>query len=568
MKINNLYEIHFSPTGGTKETVDVISAQWNIPKSIIDLADMNVEFDKYEFYGDDLCVIGVPSFGGRVPAVAVQRIRQLKANNTPTIIIATYGNRNYDDTLVELQEIVENVGFCVVAALAVVTQHSIFPQIATGRPDALDKSKLAEMAIKIKVYIERANGFNKAKLSGENRQYKEYKGVPLKPVTSSKCMKCGICANNCPVGAIPLDNPKVTDNEKCISCMRCVRRCPKGARKISELKSSMILMKIKKECQERKDIEIFVNKNISKNIKNENVKEINETVYSNVEANMTLDGIEEISVRDFALEDAKMDKNDVGVPTIDVEKKESIVKPIKLEKQDNIVKPINAEKKDVIEKQISEEKKNVIVKQINEEKKKINIQEKKQGLPNTLADMNNLFKNEPKPLKPKEEPKEIPKPKLPTMGLKPKEEPKEMPKPKLPTMGLKQKVDDEFKVEKKQEIRQENKEENILQDIADIKREVYEPEEITVPENMKNVKLSDIENNPYELDEDLLDEDEIEDILELDEIRDEYNEIQVEDPKDFILNISSELVDINVDEKNMKKPEKIEDVLGVILEDK
>ena len=182
--------------------------------------------------------------------------------------------------------------------------------------------------------------------------------------------------------------------------------------------------------------------------------------------------------------------------------------------------------------------------------------------------MNNLFKNEPKPLKPKEEPKEIPKPKLPTMGLKPKEEPKEMPRPKLPTMGLKQKVDDEFKVEKKQEIKQENKEENILQDIADIKREVYEPEEITVPENMKNVKLSDIENNPYELDEDLLDEDEIEDILELDEIRDEYNEIQVEDPKDFILNISSELVDINVDEKNMKKPEEIEDVLGVILEDK
>lgn len=621
MKINNLYEIHFSPTGGTKETVDVISAQWNIPKSIIDLADMNVEFDKYEFYGDDLCVIGVPSFGGRVPAVAVQRIRQLKANNTPTIIIATYGNRNYDDTLVELQEIVENVGFCVVAALAVVTQHSIFPQIATGRPDALDKSKLAEMAIKIKVYIERANGFNKAKLSGENRQYKEYKGVPLKPVTSSKCMKCGICANNCPVGAIPLDNPKVTDNEKCISCMRCVRRCPKGARKISELKSSMILMKIKKECQERKDIEIFVNKNISKNIKNENVKEINETVYSNVEANMTLDGIEEISVRDFALEDAKMDKNDVGVPTIDVEKKESIVKPIKLEKQDNIVKPINAEKKDVIEKQISEEKKNVIVKQINEEKKKINVQEKIENIDKKINSMDTMvnkeqkeidkfvqrpIENEPKPLKPKEkpkeipksklptmglkpkeepkekpkpklptmglkpkeEPKEIPKPKLPTMGLKPKEEPKEMPKPKLPTMGLKQKVDDEFKVEKKQEIKQENKEENILQDIADIKREVYEPEEITVPENMKNVKLSDIENNPYELDEDLLDEDEIEDILELDEIRDEYNEIQVEDPKDFILNISSELVDINVDEKNMKKPEKIEDVLGVILEDK
>ena len=549
MKINNLYEIHFSPTGGTKEAVDVFSAQWNIPKSIIDLADMNVEFDKYEFYGDDLCVIGVPSFGGRVPAVAVQRIRQLKANNTPAIIIATYGNRDYDDTLVELQEVVENVGFCVVAALAVVTQHSIFPQIATGRPDAIDKSKLAEMAIKIKVHIERANGFNKAKLSGENKQYKEYKGVPLKPVTSSKCMKCGICANNCPVGAIPLDNPKVTDNEKCISCMRCVRRCPKGARKISELKSSMILMKIKKECQERKDIEIFVNKNIDKNAKNEEIKKIKNVVYSNVDANMTLEGIEQISVSDFALEDAKLDKNDVGVPTTNVEKQESTVKPINVQEQiENIDKKINS--MDIMGNKEQKEIDKIVQKPIENDKPIIK-EEKKQGLPNTLADMKNLFKNEPKPLKPKEEPKEIPRPKLPTMGLK----------PILPSMDLK--VDDEVKVEKKQEI-----EEKILQDIADIKREVYEPEEITVPENMKNVNLSDIENNSYELDEDLLNEDEIEDILELDEITEEYNEMQVEDPKDFVLNISTELNDIEVDEENIDKPEEIEDVLGVILEDK
>ena len=564
MKINNLYEIHFSPTGGTKEAVDVFSAQWrNIPKSIIDLADMNVEFDKYEFYGDDLCVIGVPSFGGRVPAVAVQRIRQLKANNTPAIIIASYGNRDYDDTLVELKEVVENVGFCVVAALAVVTQHSIFPQIATGRPDAIDKSKLAEMAIKIKVHIERVNGFNKAKLSCGNKQYKEYKGVPLKPVTSSKCMKCGICANNCPVGAIPLDNPKVTDNEKCISCMRCVRRCPKGARKISELKSSMILMKIKKKCQERKDIEIFVNKNIDKNAKNEEIKKIKNVVYSNVDANMTLEGIEQISVSDFALEDAKLDKNDGGVSITNVEKQESTVKltnvekqestvkPTNVEKQESTVKPTNVEKQESTVKPINVEKQDNIVKSINTEKKDIIKEEKKQGLPNTLADMKNLFKNEPKPLKSKEEPKEIPKPKLPTMGLK----------PILPSIDLK--VDDEVKVEKKQEI-----EENILQDIADIKREVYEPEEITVPENMKDVNLSDIENNPYELDEDLLNEDKIEDILELDEITEGHNEMQVEDPKDFVLNISTELSDIEVDEENIDKPEEIEDVLGVILEDK
>lgn len=558
MKINNLYEIHFSPTGGTKEAVDVFSAQWNIPKSIIDLADMNVEFDKYEFYGDDLCVIGVPSFGGRVPAVAIQRIRQLKANNTPAIIIATYGNRNYDDTLVELQEIVENVGFCVVAALAVVTQHSIFPQIATGRPDAIDKSKLAEMAIKIKVHIERANGFNKAKLSCENKQYKEYKGVPLKPVTSSKCMKCGICANNCPVGAIPLDNPKVTDNEKCISCMRCVRRCPKGARKISELKLAVIALKIKKECQDRKDIEIFVNKNINKNTENEIVQENCNIVYDNVDSSMSLEGIEEISVTDFSLEDAKRDKDDVGVPTsikIDTKKiskktfstdilkeinkipetKEKAETKEKVIKQKPIEKKINVKEKiEYIDKMLNGKDK------INDNKEKpIEKTINKQSLPNTLADMNILLNNNPKPLKAKEEPKEIPKPKLPTMDLRVKEE-----------------------------VKVELKKDDILQDIADIEREVYEPKEITVPENMKNVELADIENDPYELDEDLLDEDEIDDILELDEITEEYNEMQVEDPKDFVLNISTELEDIEVDEENIDTPEEIEDLLGIILEDK
>ena len=153
--------------------------------------------------------------------------------------------------------------------------------------------------------------------------------------------------------------------------------------------------------------------------------------------------------------------------------------------------------------------------------------------------MNILLNNNPKPLKAKEEPKEIPKPKLPTMDLRVKEE-----------------------------VKVELKKDDILQDIADIEREVYEPKEITVPENMKNVELADIENDPYELDEDLLDEDEIDDILELDEITEEYNEMQVEDPKDFVLNISTELEDIEVDEENIDTPEEIEDLLGIILEDK
>ena len=55
-----------------------------------------------------------------------------------------------------------------------------------------------------------------------NRPYREYYGVPLKPVANRKCTSCGLCAKECPAGAIPLDNPKMTDKDKCISWIRPV----------------------------------------------------------------------------------------------------------------------------------------------------------------------------------------------------------------------------------------------------------------------------------------------------------------------------------------------------------
>ena len=608
MKINNLYEIHFSPTGGTKETVDIFSAQWSVPKSIIDLADMSVEFDKYEFYIDDLCVIGVPSFGGRVPAVAVQRLRQLKAHNTPAIIIATYGNRNFDDTLIELQEIVEDVGFCVVAALAVVTQHSLLPQIATGRPDALDKKRLMEMSIKIKVHIERALGFKKAKLSNDNKVYKEYKGIPIKPTTTSKCIKCGICAENCPVGAIPLDNPKVTDNEKCISCMRCVRHCPKGARKVSEIKLSLAALKLKKVCSDRKEIEIFINKNISKeNIENkqEIIKKV-ENKLENVAFDTSLDDIEEISVKDISIAEAELDVDDNGLPKKTKESKvhqllkqrktkeetnkevginadkiidknidKAIDKNQKLNSSKKIIKerPIifkNEEVKQEVKENISLEVKPLQQKKVNTEvkhlqQKNVNIEVKplkqesgtKQKLPNTMADINKLFKGNTA-----EGNKEESKAYEPKNVVTDLEEQKE---PEINAVkDLVKKLNDSKIINNEVD---KNKTSD-LQEISDVEVERPEPEEITVPEFMKGISLDEIENNPYELDDSLLDNDEIEDIMELDEIVDEYNNFEAEDPKDFVLNIDAGLEDIEVKDDYDNTTEEIEDEIGIILEDK
>ena len=98
----NLYQIYFSPTGGTKKVADIMSKTWNCPKIEIDLSNPDIDFSQFTFSTDDLCIVSVPCFGGRVPAVSLSRINQMTGGNAQTIIVVTYGNRAYEDTLIEL----------------------------------------------------------------------------------------------------------------------------------------------------------------------------------------------------------------------------------------------------------------------------------------------------------------------------------------------------------------------------------------------------------------------------------------------------------------------------------
>ena len=172
--------------------------------------------------------------------------------------------------------------------------------------------------------------------------------------------------------------------------MRCVRRCPKGARKISELKLAVIALKIKKECQDRKDIEIFVNKNINKNTENEIVQENCNIVYDNVDSSMSLEGIEEISVTDFSLEDAKRDKDDVGAPTsIKIDTKKISKKTFSTD----ILKEINK----IPETKEKAETKEKVIKQKPIEKK-INVKEKIEYIDKMLNGKDKINDNKEKPI--------------------------------------------------------------------------------------------------------------------------------------------------------------------------
>ena len=179
--------------------------------------------------GEDLCLVSVPSYGGRVPAVAVERLRRISGGGAKVVLVCVYGNREWDDTLTELQDVLEELGFVCAAAVAAVAEHSLFRRYAAGRPDADDAVELTAFAGKIRAKLERGE-LSVPALEGAHGTYKTFGGVPFKPQGSELCKTCGLCAAKCPAGAIDPAAPNVTDESKCISCMRCVAICPSHAR--------------------------------------------------------------------------------------------------------------------------------------------------------------------------------------------------------------------------------------------------------------------------------------------------------------------------------------------------
>lgn len=226
----------------------------------LDITDYGTGDCKREFTQEELVIFGIPVFGGRVPAPAVEKIKQLKGMNTPTVLIAVFGNRDFDDALLELKDLSVSRGFVPAAAVMAVAEHSIMRRFAAGRPDEADEKVLRRFGEEIMQRLHtipssvQITGFE---IPGK-RPYCHYDGVPFKPKAGKKCNTCGLCAKHCPVNAIPLENPSDTDKSRCISCMRCIAVCPSHARSLNAIKLFAAEKVMWKKFQEYKENVLFM----------------------------------------------------------------------------------------------------------------------------------------------------------------------------------------------------------------------------------------------------------------------------------------------------------------------
>ena len=194
-----------------------------------------------DFAPEDLVIFGTPTYAGRVPNVLLKYLATVEGHGAAAVPVVTFGNRAFDDSLIELRDILAEHGFVPFAAAAFVGEHSFSTTLAAGRPDADDLAQAAQFAAQVAARVQAVDvDTSPIAVPGRAREERTYyqprdrAGNPVdirkvKPETSQECDDCGLCVKLCPMGSINPENVREFTGI-CIKCGACVKKCPKGAK--------------------------------------------------------------------------------------------------------------------------------------------------------------------------------------------------------------------------------------------------------------------------------------------------------------------------------------------------
>ena len=198
MNVSEAQLYYFSPTHTSKRVGEAVAAGLQAAR-LVENDLTHTPADDAILPSSSVAVVAVPVYRGSVAPLALERLQGLHGDGTPVVLLAVYGNRDYEHALDDLDRFMTERGFVTVAAGTFV-----------GELSWLDKLRFVWYGLGLKV---------------------SKKPMPVAPVTDpGQCNGCGVCAIVCPTGAIAAGNELHTDASRCIRCCACVKSCRRTAR--------------------------------------------------------------------------------------------------------------------------------------------------------------------------------------------------------------------------------------------------------------------------------------------------------------------------------------------------
>jgi ferredoxin len=266
MKIESVKLVYFSPTGTTKKIVERIAHGFkHSTVKIVDITKPEGRKQKLQTLENELLIVGVPVYFGRVQTNAIEWLNTIEAHNTPIVCIVVYGNHEYGDALLELKYRTVKNGCIPIACAAYVGEHSLSNSetpIAAGRPDSDDLSHAELFGKKIEEKLLSISSINQVtditvpgnySFVNSVKEHNIFYSAANFNTVNDNCSQCGVCAQECPVSAIDSENSTSIDIKKCILCCTCIKKCPSKARTIRDIMAKNIARQLSRMCQKRKE---------------------------------------------------------------------------------------------------------------------------------------------------------------------------------------------------------------------------------------------------------------------------------------------------------------------------